>query len=828
MAICYLVIMKLSVFSKGTRKKTQTPPGDVNDFQKESNKLEEDRKTLALIQDAEHYSIFEYNFTTKMLTSSLDLFNSLGYVKQEIPKTLPKLSKLIHPEDLPKIKENVINQCINKKSIYRFECRIMSKSKSWSWIGGSMQITEWETDNQPVSIKCITRIIDEKKESLIKLKQNSIKIKQELKAKDEHLNDLVRLLPEVIFETDAQGILQFTNEKAYEIFGYTHSDFRKGINIFKCLAPEDRKRANKNFKDALHYENSKSQGNEYTAMTKKGDRFPILIYSTPVYKNKILSGLRGIIVTISELKKSQEELRKSEENFRQLAENITDAFWLVDLNNQLLYFNKSCETLIETQLKGPFDFPDIFFNYIHPDDKQKIHIKINKAQNDPDLRQHYEHRIITKSGIIKWISVRTFPVFNNEGKPYRKAGIATDTTQEKSLVQELVSAKEQAEKADKLKSAFLANMSHEIRTPMNGVLGFAELLKDPQSTPSEKMEYINIIQDNGKYLLTLINDIIDFAKIEAGELTITKKAFDLNLFFTNLYKTYKNHYKSRLKAIEFTYHIKPEKPTETLISDAFRIEQILINLISNAFKFTTYGKIEIGFKLNHKINNKKYIKFYVSDTGIGISKEDQQRIFTTFGQIESSNQLNPKGTGLGLAISKNLAELLGGYIGVNSKPGKGSTFYFFIPLETECEEKIKISTKKLTSKNVNLNNKTILVVEDDEVNMEYLKKLLQKKNINVLSSTTGEKAVETVKKLHSTIDLVLMDIKLPGIDGYETTLQIKAIDNTIPIIAQTAHAMEEYREKSIAIGCIDHINKPIQKNVLFEKLNNYLYINKKE
>jgi len=820
--------MRLPIFTKRIRKDTPSFLEEINDLKTTIKKLEEDRQMLALVQDAENYAFFEYNYHTKELTPSVELFKNLGYEERKIPKSIYELSKFVHSDDIPTIKANILNKCIKKKSIHRFKCRIISKSKRWIWLEGSMKIIEWKKDNKPVRIRCITRIIDEKKQSLIKLEKKSIKIKQELKAKDEHLDDLARLLPEVIFETDEQGILCFTNEKAYEIFGYTHADFKKGISIFKCIAPEDRKRAHENFKDALYYENSKSNGNEYTALTKKGDRVPILIYSTPVFKNNVLSGLRGIIVTISELKKSQEELKRSEENFRQLAENITDAFWLVDLNNQLLYFNKSCEDLIETNLKGPFSFSDIFFNYIHPYDRQKIYNKIKKGQTTPDIKQHYEHRIITGSGITKWISVRTFPVFNEDGKPYRKAGIASDTTQEKSLLQELVNAKEQAEKADKLKSTFLANMSHEIRTPMNGVLGFAELLKDSQTTPSEKMEYINIIQDNGKYLLTLINDIIDFAKIEAGELSITKRPFDLNLFFINLYKTYKNQYKSRLNTIEFAYRIKPKKSSVKLISDAFRIEQILINLITNAFKFTTHGKIEIGFELNHKINKNNYIKFYVSDTGIGINKEYQQTIFSTFGQIEAENNLNPKGAGLGLAISKNLSELLGGYIGVSSKPNKGSIFYFYIPYKTDKEGITKISAKNTASDKAELNSKTILVVEDDANNMEYMKKLLQKKNINILAATSGEKAVDIVKKFHSTIDLILMDIKLPGMDGYETTAQIKAINKNIPVIAQTSYAMNKDHEKSLTMGCDDHINKPIQKFVLFEKLNNYLYINKKE
>ncbi|MGM0497351.1 MAG: PAS domain-containing protein [Bacteroidota bacterium] len=818
----------MSRFSKILPKNTQYLFEENKTLKSKIRQLEEERETLALFRDAEDYSSFEYNYKTNNFTISGELFNALGYQESELPTSLSELYEFIHTEDLKTIKTNLYNQCILKKYTYHGEYRILTKANTWEWMEGTAKIVEWSKKNKPLRLKCITRMLHDKKLSRLNLENTTLKAKKELKDKDDHLMGFVSILPGIIFETNEKGLLCFTNEKAYEIFDYTYADFEKGINIFDCIVPEDRERAKENYYKPLKNNIPPTAGNEYTAMTKHGKRFPVLIYSTPIIKNNTFRGMRGIIVTITELKKSQEALRKSEENFRQLADNITDAFWLIGFDNQLFYSNKSCESLIESELEAPFASPDIFFNYIHPDDKEIMQKRIQKIQTNPELKHRYEYRILTPSGGTKWIKVRTFPVFNQDGKIYRRAGIATDITHEKTLLQELIHAKEEAEKADKLKSSFLANMSHEIRTPMNGVLGFAELLKDPLTSPSEKMEYINIIQENGKYLLNLINDIIDFAKIEAGELNIIKQPFDLKLFFTNLYKTYKNQYRDRLGTIDFTCRMDPKKTSVTLVSDAFRIEQVLINLITNAFKFTSYGKIEMGYDLGYKINKKRYIKFYVSDTGIGIKKEDQQAIFKNFGQIKTSSRQNPTGAGLGLAISKNLAELLGGYISINSEPDKGSTFSFFLPQDRKAPIKRKSTQENLALSSEAITKKNILIVEDDWVNMEYLKKVLQEKNINILTATSGEKAIELVKQHPSTIDLVLMDIKLPGINGYEATLKIKAINSNIPVVAQTAYVMEEDRKKALSMRCDDQINKPIQKFVLFEKLNNYLYVNKKK
>ena len=650
-------------------------------------------------------------------------------------------------------------------------------------------------------------------------------MKVQLQEKDQHLKDLVDLLPEIIFETNAEGILTFVNKKAYEVFEYNEEDLKKGIRFSDCLIPEDVKRADNNIRNIMNYQST--VGNEYLALTRSGKRFPILVYSTPILKNNQFEGLRGIIVNITELKKSQQELRKSEENFRQLAENIEDAFWLTDLNHEIIYANRMSEMMVENELNHSTSNPDIYFPFIHPADKERIQREIVQNNKLPYNEHRYEHRIITPSGREKWLWIRIFPVFTNKGTLYRKAGIASDITERKLLMDELIQAKNHAVEADRLKSAFLANMSHEIRTPMNGILGFTELLRMPDTSLTERYHYLNIIQENGKQLLNLINDIIDIAKIEAGELTINKEAFDLNLLISNIYSNCRKQFADQLHHIDFTYLASLENESIFLFSDSTRIQQVFNNLIVNAFKFTESGSIQIGYEIENRESTYPLVRFFVKDTGIGIRKEDHEVIFNRFGQLrQGESKAKPQGTGLGLAISKNLVHLLGGTIGLESEEDTGSLFYFTVPFDTRPQEKSDIPISTEDEDHKHLYKKTLLVVEDNEVNMLYLKKILDCCEMNILTAQSGEKAIELFQSYHSVIDLVLIDIKLPGMDGYETTAKFKEINPQVPVIAQTAYAMQEDRYEALSKGCDDYISKPIQKNILFEKLNNYLYPNK--
>ena len=523
-------------------------------------------------------------------------------------------------------------------------------------------------------------------------------------------------------------------------------------------------------------------------------------------------------------KRYEEKPQDYEKTLRQLAETITDAFWLCDLNGHLLYANPACEKLAGRELPPSSPYADIFFTWIYPEDKSRTQFEILKNQEEPESEHIYEHRIVTPQGHIRWLWVRIFPVFDENGKMYRKTGIASDITHYKTLINELMLARDKAERADRLKSSFLANMSHEIRTPMNGILGFTDLLKSPELSDEDRSEYLSIIENNGKQLLNLMNDIIDIARIEAGEMALKKQRFDLNKFLTEIEQTLRNQYPEKLKRIDLKLQKDSEQKVR-LYSDPGRLNQVLTNLLVNAFKYTEKGTITFGYRLNYTVNRVQYIKFFVTDTGTGIDRKHQEIVFERFGQIRGQDEYKPAGTGLGLSISRNLVHLLEGRIWFESKKDKGTSFYFIIPDVREEGEEVPEKTKEDEKTHDDEETRTVLIVEDDLINQKYLEKVLQKKNVRLMDAKTGEKAIEMVRS-NPAVDLILMDIRLPGMNGYETTKAIKAFRPDIPIIAQTAYAMHNDYTKAMAMGCDDYISKPIDQKVLFEKLNNYLYVNK--
>lgn len=380
---------------------------------------------------------------------------------------------------------------------------------------------------------------------------------------------------------------------------------------------------------------------------------------------------------------------------------------------------------------------------------------------------------------------------------------------------ELEKAKQRAEESDRLKTTFLANMSHEIRTPMNVIIGFADMLLDSDFSAEKQKEYLRIINKSGNSLLMLINDIIDLAKIEANQLIIDKSDFNvydlLKELETEFFEFRKQYNKEH---IEIELHM--EKEELVLFSDPFRIKQIFTNLLNNAFKFTNAGKIKFGCEAHEK-----QLRFFVEDSGIGIKESDKDIIFEQFRQIDESTTKEYEGTGLGLAITKNLVNILGGEISVSSEPDKGSLFYFYLPLivqkapaETKCPD-VKEKTLK------NWSGKKVLVVEDEDMNYKYIYEILKPTGVNIIRASNGNEAIDLVTE-YKHFDLILMDIQLPGLSGFEITKRIKYFYPDIPVIAQTAFAMAGEKEKCIAAGCNDYIAKPIRKKNLLNTIDKYL------
>jgi len=377
----------------------------------------------------------------------------------------------------------------------------------------------------------------------------------------------------------------------------------------------------------------------------------------------------------------------------------------------------------------------------------------------------------------------------------------------------LRTAQKNAEESDVLKTAFLHNISHEIRTPMNSIVGFSDLLNDPNLTFEKRQNYIEIIEKSSEYLLSIITDMVNISTLEAGQEVVYEKDFYLNELLEKLIEQFDP--KAKEKNLTLNLSCSLGEQDAYIRTDQIKLISILTNLIGNAIKFTKQGHINFGY--THKGST---LEFYVEDSGIGISPEMHDEIFQRFRQVECSNERQFGGSGLGLSISKAYVELLGGRIWLKSELNKGSIFYFTIDYKkayhhdipkssTDPEEQIRFDSPKV-----------ILIAEDDDFTFLLLEEYLSASNLSLVRVTNGYEAIELCKKQH--IDLVLMDIKMPLLDGYNASSQIRSIKPNLPIIAQTAYSSDIDIAKAYSSGCSDFINKPIDQKLLRAKINKLL------
>lgn len=396
-------------------------------------------------------------------------------------------------------------------------------------------------------------------------------------------------------------------------------------------------------------------------------------------------------------------------------------------------------------------------------------------------------------------------------------------TQLEQLVKERTSqleiAKRHAEESDRLKSAFLANMSHEIRTPMNAIIGFSNLINSSDITEEDRDEFTQQITNNSNALLQLIDDIIDISKIESGQMIMVKKNFNINSLLNDLLVTFKQKKKDFYNNnIQLNLVNGDDSPSFIVYSDPLRLQQVISNLLDNALKFTDEGLVEFGYSIEKK-SNSPIIKFYVKDTGIGLTPEQQKQIFHRFTKFENDKNKLYRGTGLGLVICKNIINLLGGRIFVESEPNKGTTFFFTLPYSIFLDERGEQASTKNETEFLWV-NKSILIAEDEPSNFRLLEAFLKRTKVKIIKAINGQEAVDLFK--NGNYDLILMDIKMPVMDGLEATRVIKKLNQKIPIIALTAYAMQNDANICTEAGCDDYISKPIIKEKLYIVMNKYL------
>ena len=471
-------------------------------------------------------------------------------------------------------------------------------------------------------------------------------------------------------------------------------------------------------------------------------------------------------------------------------------------------FNKAGEQFMgytRAELIGKNDY-DFF-----PKEKADLFTgKDREVLNSDEPLINGEEVIITDDG-IKILFTKKIAIKDKNGKVKYLLGISEDITAKKETERELITAKEQAEQSDRLKSAFLANMSHEIRTPMNGILGFADLLKQPDLSDEKQQKYIGIIQKSGTRMLNIINDIVDISKIEAGLMQVDIKDSNINEQIEYIYTFFKPE--AEAKGLQFIIEKTLPEIEVNIKTDREKLYAILTNLIKNAIKFTNEGSIEFGY---HLIKGKgtNHLEFYVKDTGIGIPTNRQDVIFERFIQADISNLMVLQGTGLGLAITKAYVEILGGKIWVESTEDVGSTFYFTIPCNIELEEEFVIEKDNASSTKGKISqNLKILIAEDDEPSAMLISLMLEGLSTEILTVGNGNETVQNCRN-NPDLDLILMDIQMPEMNGYEATRQIREFNKDVVIIAQSAYAMSFDRQKALDAGCNDYIAKPILKDDL--------------
>ena len=408
-----------------------------------------------------------------------------------------------------------------------------------------------------------------------------------------------------------------------------------------------------------------------------------------------------------------------------------------------------------------------------------------------------------KNGELYWDQAVISAIRNKKNVITNFVAVKVDITEQKKMFAELIAAKQKAEESDRLKSAFLANISHEIRTPMNGILGFAQLLKEPHLTGEEQTDYIDLIQQSGVRMLNLINNLINVSRIEAGEIMLQVSETPVNELLRDLYAFFKPEIDKKGLRLQYTTGLPDSE--SVIETDSGKLIQILTNLIQNALKFTSSGEIDFGY---NRIDGT--LEFYVIDSGIGIAPEMKAKIFHRFHQVDNTLTRNQEGSGLGLNISKAYVELLGGTIRVESREGQGSEFYFTLPYRHIFAQNIRIPSPVIQKPVIIAPAITVLIAEDDAVSSLLLKKNLAGENINTIFAVNGVEAIEMVRQYHE-IDIVLMDIKMPLMNGYEATRLIKELRPDLPVIIQTAFTSKEERENAKKAGCDGYITKPINK-----------------
>ena len=701
---------------------------------------------------------------------------------------------LIYKLDRVRVAKIFLEKSKEKKGWKNLELRWTHKDGSYRYFESS-SVPILNKKGILIGFRGVNRDVTERKRIELQLKENV-----------ELTRSITQSAGDSIISINSDGIILSWNNASEKIFGYKVSEMIDK-NLERIMGVQDAVSHRSGLKRQKNDDKIKliNKSIETIGVRKDGTKFPIdLNVSSWVVDNK--KYYTGIIRDITDRKKAEDENNKLSTVVAQSANTIM----ITNINGKIEYTNpRFTEVSGYTSKEVLGKYPSILKSGKHT---KEFYAELWKTIKSGGIwKGEFQNK--AKNGRMFWERVTITPILNNEGKLTNFLSIREDVTLQKKAEKSLRRALNKAEESDKLKTAFLANMSHEIRTPMNGIIGFSEFLLKNDLSDDKRKEYASIVIESSKRLLTIVNDILDISKIEAGAIQLNYESVNINKLLDDLYLFYQP--KSQTYNLNLICKKGLGNNKSVIEIDKTKLNQVLTNLLSNAFKFTKEGSIEFGYELVEG-----FLQFYVKDTGSGIAKSLKNKIFDRFFQETRNLNKLSSGTGLGLAISKNFIELFKGEIWFTSSE-LGTTIYFTIPYIKKKKPLTTTFIKEIQDED-NVKNKeiTILVAEDEEYNMMYIDVLFSKTNFKTIKAINGKQAVELFKK-HPEIDLILMDIQMPIMNGNEAMKEIKKIKSSIPVIAISAFAMESEKEVALKNGFDSYLPKPIDKNLLFNTIDKH-------
>ena len=778
----------------------------------------------------------------KLIYSNPALVKMLNYESAEELLKMNVYDLYINPAD----RKKQFKASIKTSGVLQSEFHLRKKSGELILVKDNSRLL-FDKQGNPVFFDGILEDITENKRSEGAIKESEANLKAIIE------NSL-----ESIWSINRDYEIQYVNELFATDFKNTFGvQLTKGTNILESLPPDLRKLWKERYDRAFNNEHFVFEDRidigtspiyievAMTPIVVDGNVVGASFYGKNVTDKKLaqmqleyMSNLRKLLIDLSSsfinlpFIEIEPAIKQSLANIGEFVGSDRAYVFDYDItNNTVSNTYEWCREGIESQINNLQLIPfDAFHDWSVAQLRGEI-IQIDDVSElpDDDLRKFLEMQDIISMlnlplihennylGFIGFDCVKEKHIFNDYEKQLLQVYTQTLVNVKNRIEKEqyLIDAKEKAEESARLKSAFLANMSHEIRTPMNGILGFLDLLKESDLTEENKLAYISIVTKSGNRLLDTINDIIEISKIETGEMQVNISSVNIPELLAYHHGFFRKE--TEQKGLTFTVINKLPQELVSCMTDRIKVESIISNLLKNAIKFTAKGTIDLGCYLDG--NN---IVFYVKDTGIGIPADRVDVIFDRFVQADLSNSRPHEGSGLGLSIVKAYLKMLNGKIWVESEAGKGSLFSFSIP---SCEAKRDEHNVKVTNINTVPDlNKTILIAEDDYASYLYLERLLSGSDLKIMRTTNGEATVKAVKE-NPGLNLIIMDIKMPGITGLEATRKIRKFNETVPIIAQTAYALDGDREVIIEAGCNDYISKPVKPGELLKMIHHLTGMN---